>query len=352
MVPGRIQGRGVIAMDFSDVLAKYQDKTILITGGAGCIGSNITQALIKASPKKIVILDDLSAAYRWNIPSAECVQFVEGSVLDEQRLKQVFYEKPDIVFHLAAHFANQNSIDHPETDLMVNGLGTLKVLEYCRLSEPEGIVFASSGCSVYGSFAPLPFKEEFVSLSLDTPYQIHKLLGELYCNHYHHLYGLPIAMGRYFNVFGPGEVPGRYRNVIPNFFWRALHNRPLTLMGTGDETRDFCYVGDIVEANLRMGVTQSARGEAINIATGKETTVRDLVKMINEITGNKAETITVPKRSWDKSTRRCASVEKIERVLGFVPRTSVREGLDHVYEWFVERRNLIEQTLRQEMALW
>ncbi|MDF1539368.1 MAG: NAD-dependent epimerase/dehydratase family protein [Candidatus Thorarchaeota archaeon] len=339
-------------MNFTEVLEKYNDKTVLITGGAGCIGGNLIMALVEAGSHKIVVLDDLSAAYRWNIPKHESVEFIEGSILDEQKLKQAFYTKPDFVFHLAAHFANQNSIDHPETDLMVNGMGTLKVLEYCRLSEPEGIVFASSGCSVYGSFAPLPFKEEFVSLSLDTPYQIHKLLGELYCNHYHHIYGLPIAMGRYFNVLGPGEVPGRYRNVIPNFFWRALHNKPLTLMGTGDETRDFCFVGDVVEANLRMGVTDAARGEAINIATGKETTVKELVDMVNAITGNDAETIQLPKRSWDLSNRRRASVEKIERLLGFVPKTSVRQGLEHVHNWFMENRITIEETLKPEMALW
>ena len=339
-------------MEYSEVLSKYTDKTVLITGGAGCIGSNLIKKLVEAKAEKIIVLDDLSASYRWNIPKDNRVQFVEGSILDEQRLKQVFNERPEYIFHLAAHFANQNSIEHPETDLEVNGLGMLRVLEYARLVEPEGFVFASSGCSVYGSFAPLPFKEEFVSLTLDTPYQIHKLLGELYCNHYHHIYGLPISMGRYFNVFGPGEVPGKYRNVIPNFFWTAMHGRPLSITGTGDETRDFAFVSGVVECNLRMGVMKKARGEAINIATGKETTIKSLAEMINEITGNPAETVFVPKRDWDKSTRRRASIEKAQNLLGYEPKVSVPEGLKAVHSWIIENKERIEGTMKEGVRLW
>ncbi|MFC2048435.1 NAD-dependent epimerase/dehydratase family protein, partial [Chloroflexota bacterium] len=151
-------------------LSQYKGKHILITGGAGCIGSNLTKALIKAEAAKIIVLDDLSAAEKWNIPTANNVVFIEGSVLDEEVLKKVFPSKLDFVFHLAAHFANQNSVDNPETDLMVNGLGILKILQHSHLTNVGKFVFASSGCSVYGSQAPLPLKEDFVSLHLDTPY--------------------------------------------------------------------------------------------------------------------------------------------------------------------------------------
>ncbi|MEM3703000.1 MAG: NAD-dependent epimerase/dehydratase family protein, partial [Candidatus Bathyarchaeia archaeon] len=199
-------------MNFEDVLEKYAGKRVLITGGAGCIGSNLVKALAKTEPEKIIVLDDFSASHRWNLPNHPEISVINGSVLNEENLKTAFAEKPQYVFHLAAHFANQNSVDHPETDLMVNGLGTLKVLEYAHLTRVERFVYASSGCSVYGSQAPLPLKEDFVSLHLDTPYQIHKLLGELYCNYFHDYYGLPVAIARYFNVYGPGEVPGKYRN--------------------------------------------------------------------------------------------------------------------------------------------
>jgi nucleoside-diphosphate-sugar epimerase len=335
-----------------EVLSQYEGKTILITGGAGCIGTNIVLALIRAQASKVVVLDDFSASYPWNLPKHPNLQVIVGSVLDDQRLKQSFYESPDFVFHLAAHFANQNSIDHPETDLMVNGLGLLKVLEYSRLSNPERIVFAGSGCSVYGSHAEIPFREETVSLTLDTPYQIHKLLGELYCNHYHAIFGLPTTIGRFFNVYGPGEVPGLYRNVIPNFMWLAMHGKPLTITGTGKETRDFAYVSDIVDGVLAMGVTNEAVGESINLASGTETSVKVLAQLVNDITGNEGGVKFLPKRDWDKSNRRLASIDKAKRILKFAPQTDFKSGLGKVYEWLKEHSQSIKQELGPTAGLW
>jgi nucleoside-diphosphate-sugar epimerase len=330
----------------ASVLNEYKGKNVLVTGGAGCIGSNLTKALIKADAAKIIILDDLSAAEKWNIPVAPNVIFIEGSILDEEVLKRAFSQKLDFVFHLAAHFANQNSVDNPETDLMVNGLGILKVLEYSYLAKVGRVVFASSGCSVYGSQAPLPLKEDFVSLHLDTPYQITKLLGELYCNFYHNYYGLPVAIARYFNVYGPGEIPGAYRNVTPVFIWTALHNRPLRILGTGEETRDFTFVEDIVDGTLRCGVVPEAVGEAFNLASEKETRVIDLARMILEVTGNTKNIEFAPRRDWDKITRRRASIEKARKVLGYEPKTEMREGVKRTYEWIVANRDRIEACAR------
>ena len=339
-------------MDFDEVLKKYENRTILITGGVGCIGSNLVRALLPIGPARIVVLDDFSSSYRWNLPHHALLDVVQGSILDEQKLKQVFYKKPDYVFHLAAHFANQNSIDHPETDLMVNGLGLLKVLEYSRLVEPKRFVFAGSGCSVYGSHAQIPFKEEAVTLTLDTPYQIHKLLGELYCNHYNTIYDLPTTIGRFFNVYGPGEVPGRYRNVIPNFAWMAMHGRPLTITGTGDETRDFAYVGEIVEGVLRMGVIDEAIGQAMNLASAKETSVKELAALINDITGNDAGIAYTPKREWDKSSRRLASIDKARRILGYESKMEFKTGLENVHNWLAKHKDLIERSLGPQDRLW
>jgi len=327
-------------------LSEYKGKNILITGGAGCIGSNLTKALIEAEAAKIVVLDDLSAADRWNIPTAPNVVFIQGSVLNEHVLKRAFSEKLDFVFHLAAHFANQNSVDNPETDLMVNGLGTLKVLEYSHLTRVGKFVFASSGCSVYGSQAPLPLKEDFVSLHLDTPYQITKLLGELYCNFFYNYYGLPVVIARYFNVYGPGEIPGRYRNVIPNFIWWALHKKPLPITGTGEETRDFTFVGDIVDSTLRLGVVPKAVGDAFNLASETETKVIDIANMVNEITGNHNGVKFVARRDWDKITRRRASIEKARKVLGYEPKIEIKEGIKKAFDWIKENHNRIETKLR------
>jgi len=330
----------------SNYLGEYKDKNILITGGAGCIGSNLTKALIKAEAAKVIVLDDLSAAERWNIPDDPGVLFIEGSVLDEEVLKRAFSRRLDFVFHLAAHFANQNSVDNPETDLLVNGLGTLKVLEYSYLSKVGRFVFASSGCSVYGSQAPLPLKEDFVSLHLDTPYQITKLLGELYCNFFHNYYGLPMAIARYFNVYGPGEIPGAYRNVIPNFTWWALHKKPLPITGTGEETRDFTFVDDIVDGTLRLGAIPEAIGHAFNLASETETKVIDVANIVNEITGNHNGVQFVPRRDWDKITRRRASIEKARKIIGYEPKTPIKKGIKKVYEWIVENRDRIEACAR------
>ena len=330
-------------MKFEQVLSHYTGKRILVTGGAGCIGSNLVKTLLRAEPEKIIVIDDLSASYEWNLPKDPRVFFVHGSILDDEKMKRAFSFKPHYVLHLAAHFANQNSVDHPETDLLVNGLGTLKTLQYSQLVGcVERFIFASSGCSVYGSQAPLPLREDFVSLHLDTPYQIHKLLGELYCNYFHDYYGLPVAIARYFNVYGPGEVPGKYRNVIPNFIWWAIHGQPLPITGTGEETRDFTFVEDIVEGTLRMGAIPEAVGEAINLASGTETKIINLANMINEITGNKAGVVFKPKRDWDKSTRRRASIEKARKLLGYNPKTDIKTGLRKTYQWILENRNRIE----------
>ena len=326
----------VTSLHDEELLRSYSGKRVLITGGAGCIGSNLARALLDAKAEKVVILDDLSASFQWNIPSDSRIVFIKGSVLDEERLKRAFSLKPDYVFHLAAHFANQNSVDNPETDLLVNGQGTLKVLEYATLKNVERLVFASSGCSVYGNDAPLPLKEEFVSLHLDTPYQVTKLLGELYCNYFRDYYGLSVAIARYFNVYGPREVPGRYRNVIPNFMFWAMQGLPLPVMGTGVETRDFTYVDDIVRGNLSLGVAKDALGEAVNLASGTETRVIDLANWINDLTGNKSGITYTPKRDWDNSTRRRASIEKARRILDYEPRVKIPDGLKLVRDWFVQ----------------
>ncbi|MDD5311776.1 MAG: NAD-dependent epimerase/dehydratase family protein [Dehalococcoidia bacterium] len=329
-----------------EYLQKYSGKKILITGGAGCIGSNLTKALIKAEADKIYVLDDLSAAEKWNVPLDPSVVFIKGSVLDDEVLRRVFSYRPDYVFHLAAHFANQNSVDNPETDLEVNGKGIIKVLQYSHLTGVNRFVFASSGCSVYGSQAPLPLKEDFISLHLDTPYQITKLLGELYCNFYYNYYKLPVVAARYFNVYGPGEIPGAYRNVIPNFMYWAMHKQPLPITGTGEETRDFTFVEDIVAGTLLCGVVPEAVGDAFNLASETETRIIDIANKVNELTGNPSGITYRQRRDWDLITRRRASIEKAGKVLGYKPKVKVMDGIKTVYEWIQTNRDKIEACAR------
>jgi len=337
------EGKGAILKNH---LEEYEGKKVLITGGAGCIGSNLVRRLIQAHAEKILVLDDLSSSCRWNIPNHKSVTFIQGSILNDDVLRKTFSERPSFVFHLAALFANQNSIDHPETDLLVNGLGTLKVLQQSHLAKVEKFVFASSGCSVYGSRNPLPLKEDYVSLHLDTPYQITKLLGELYCNFFHDYYGLPVAIGRFFNVYGLGEVPGKYRNVIPNFIYWALHGLPLIITGTGEETRDFTFAGDIVDGALRLSVVPEAVGNPINLASGTETKVKDLAHMISSVTGNNSEVEFTKRRDWDKIVRRRASIDKARRILGYQPQTGIKEGIIKTVDWFRENIDNIEASAK------
>jgi len=315
---------------------EYEGRVALVTGGAGCIGTNLCRKLAELNAENVIMLDDLSSAYEWNVPKATNITFVKGSVLDDEMLKRVFKEKPEYVFHLAAHFANQNSVDNPETDLMVNGMGTLKVLQYAHLGSVKRFVYSSSGCGVYGLDSKMPFDEHDISISLHTPYQVTKLLGELYTNYFHNLYALPIVNARFFNVYGPGEVPGKYRNVIPNFFYWAMNNQALPITGDGTETRDWTYVDDIIDGLLAMGLKEEAVGEAINLGSGNEHRVIDLANMVNELTGNEAGIKYVERRDWDVKRRLLASIEKAKKILDYKPQMEFKDGLKKVHEWFTD----------------
>lgn len=321
---------------------EYNGKTVLVTGGAGCVGSNLTKKLSEYADR-VIILDNLDSAYEWNIPKNDNIKFVKGDILDDEMLKRVFKEKPDYVFHLAAHFANQNSVDNPELDLMVNGMGILKVLEYSHLVGVERFVYSSSGCGVYGLDSKMPFKEHDISISLHTPYQVTKLIGELYTNYFYNLYNVPIVNARFFNVFGQGEVPGKYRNVIPNFMYWSMTNQSLPITGDGSETRDWTYVEDIVKGLMSMGIIEEAIGEAINLGSGEETRVIDMANMINELTGNKEGIAYVARRDWDAKTRLLSSITKAEKIIGYKPQFTFKKGLKQTYKWFQNNWENIEQ---------
>jgi len=326
-----------------DYKKHYEGKTVLITGGAGAIGSNLTRVIAGLNAKTVIVLDDMSAAYEWNIPSLPNVLFVKGSVTDEIDLKRVFAMQPDIVYHLAAFFANQNSVDYPQRDLITNGLGTLLILQYAQMNKTGRVVYASSGCSIYGAAAPLPLKEEFMSMHLTTPYQITKMLGELYANFYHHHYDVPVVKTRFFNSYGPGEVPGQYRNVIPNFIYWAMFGMPLPFTGTGGETRDFTYVLDIVDALLRAGYFKEAIGQEMNIASGQEINILEMAEKINELTGNKAGVKRAPPRVWDTKKRLLACIDRAHDLLGYQPQMSFDEGLQETINWFEDHWDAIQR---------
>jgi len=331
-----------------EVLDYYQGRSILVAGGAGAIGSNLIIALSMLVGKsgKIVVLDNLSAIKvkdPWNVTPLSNIMFVLGDIRSDVDLKRVFKENPSIIFHLAAFFANQNSIDYPEISADVDILGQIRLLEYARMVKVKRFVYASSGCAIYGSYPELPLKEEFISMHLTTPYQINKMTGEMYCNFYHHHYELPIVNCRFFNSYGPGEAPGQYRNVIPNFIYWAMKGRGLPITGTGDETRDFCYVLDLVQGLVKAGYYKEAVGENFNLASGTETRIRDLVAMVNSATENETPINFMERRKWDTKPRLLASIEKASRLVDYEPMVGFREGFQANIEWFRNNWEKIEK---------
>ncbi|MGB4612239.1 MAG: NAD-dependent epimerase/dehydratase family protein, partial [Methanothermobacter thermautotrophicus] len=215
---------------------------------------------------------------------------------------------------------------------------------YAQLVGVERFVYSSSGCGVYGLDSKIPFEEHDISISLHTPYQVTKLLGELYTNYFHNLYEMPIVNARFFNVFGPGEVPGKYRNVIPNFFYWAMNQQPLPITGDGSETRDRTFVEDIVRGLMAMGVRREAIGEAINLGSGTEHQVIEMAGIINELTENPAGVVYRPRRDWDAKTRLLSSIDKARRLLDYEPQVSFREGLERTHRWFTENWELIRKS--------
>ncbi len=302
----------------------------LVTGGAGAIGSNLVSRLLR-DRWEVLVLDDLSSGRRENLFSGAL--FLEGSITDDVLLEKAFHHKPQVVFHLAAHFANQNSVEHPLADLETNARGTLMLLEKSLQNRVQRFVYASSSC-VYGAASVMT--EDLVGTELDTPYAISKMAGERYVRFYGHHHGLETLSLRYFNTYGPGELPGPYRNVIPNFFARALRGEPLIITGTGEETRDFTYVEDTVEATVRAALKPVKPGEVLNIGGGNPATIQNLAEQINTITGNQSGVEFRPPRQWDAIPHRRAEVEKMASLLGYVPSTPLEEGLNKTYRWIMK----------------
>ncbi len=308
-----------------------KNKNILITGGAGAIGSNLINQLYQKN--NIFVVDNLVSGTKTNIPISPNIIFIEGDILDNNLLENIFKNKIDIVFHLATFFANQNSVDHPQKDLDVNGRGTLLLLQLSHKYSVEKFIYTSSSC-VYGNSA-LPVLEDS-KIELETPYAITKYLGEHYTIFFNKHYNLNTCILRLFNSFGPGEYPGRYRNVIPNFFEKAINGQPLSITGTGRETRDFTFVTDTVEGIIKAAVSNMSNGEIFNIGTQKEITISYLAKQINRIVGNRAGIIVTKKRDWDGISRRCSDISKANSILNYDPQIKFEIGLSLTYDWIKE----------------
>ncbi len=307
---------------------------IVITGGLGAIGSALSRALLLQNIQTLTILDDCSSGSRYlcrDILSDGRVKYFQKSILNDEVLRRIFLENSqNIVIHLAAHFANQNSIEHPITDCEVNSVGTMKILEYSRLGEVQKFIFASSSC-VYGNSDN--FAVDTLQFHLDTPYAINKLHGEYLVRFYHDFHGLNTTVLRLFNSFGPGELPGKYRNVIPNFFATAMKGLPLPITGDRNASRDFNYIDNLIQAIFLSIHNQNSSGKIYNIGSGVETTIGNLADLINEITQNTAGIIEMQKRDWDTVLKRKADISLTIQDLGYRPVIDLKNQLVATYEW-------------------
>ena len=303
---------------------------ILVTGGAGFIGSNLAAKLIKDG-HQVIIIDDLSSGYKEFI--CQDAIFIEGSIVDDEVLSKGFEHNPDYVIHLAALFANQNSVEHPEKDLSVNGLGTIKILEWSNKTGVKKVLYTSSSC-VYGNREVMNESDE--SFYPDTPYAITKLLGERYAKFWVTQHGMDIVSVRLFNVYGPGDFPGVYRSVIPNFIKLAIQNKPLVITGTGDETRDFCYIDDTVNGICTVLFNKTVPGDVFNIASGQRTPILKVANSINSYCNSTAKIVFQERRDWDCVIHRQAEIDKISSQFGFSAATKLDEGIKNTCEWIVK----------------
>lgn len=259
-------------------------KKVIVTGGVGFIGSHLAEELVNRG-YHVVILDDLSTGKRENIEAllkGEDVEFIQGSITD-LRLLQGLFQNVDYVFHQAAIPSVPRSIEAPIASHEANVTGTLNVLLAARDNGVGKVIYASS-CAIYGNTQTLPIREDAPTHPL-SPYAVTKLAGEYYCQVFHQVYGLPTVCLRYFNVYGPRQDPdSQYAAVIPRFISRALKGEPPIIYGDGEQTRDFTFVKDVVEANILMAVSEATG--IFNFASGGSVSINRLAEAIIEFSGN------------------------------------------------------------------
>jgi UDP-glucose 4-epimerase len=304
---------------------------VLVTGGAGFIGSNLVKNLVK-NKNSVKVLDNFSSGYRSNLQPFPSVHIIEGDVRDKTTVEEAMHGV-EVVFHLAASVGNKRSIDFPLIDAEINVLGTLQVLESARKLGVRKIV-TSSSAGIFGELKTMPIKEDH-PVEPDSPYGCTKLCEEKLCLTYAKLYPIEAVCLRYFNVYGPNQRFDAYGNAIPIFVFRMLRNEPIIIFGDGEQTRDFVHVDDVVQANIKAADSQGVSG-AFNVASGQSVTINHLVEMItNGYDESRIEYGTVRPGDVRHSL---ADISLAKKKIDYTPQVDLEKGIEEYIKW---ARNLL-----------
>jgi nucleoside-diphosphate-sugar epimerase len=311
----------------------------LVTGGAGFIGSHIAEALLKRN-EAVLVFDNLATGNQSNIQALQglpgTLEYIQGDLRDMDAVKTAV-KGVDIVFHQAALASVPRSIAQPVASLEANVNGTQNVLLAARDAGVRRLVYASSS-SVYGDTPILPKHEEMPTLPM-SPYAVQKLTGELLCRVFTHVYGIETVALRYFNVFGPRQDPAsEYAAVIPRFLTALLQKRRPVVFGDGEQTRDFTYIENVVQANLLASTSTDAVGEAINIGCGERISLNSILQIAGELLGMQVDAEYRESRLGDVRDS-LADIHKAQRLLGYTPTINFREGLALTLAELTHRRD-------------
>jgi len=308
---------------------------IVITGGAGFIGSHIAEELALMD-HEVVIIDNLDDYYSPDLKRQNLeillanpnVRFIEGDITDTNLLRRVIDSDVEFVYHEAAQAGVRISVENPFKPNNVNVLGTLNVLKASLDAGVKRVINASSS-SVYGKVKYLPFDEAHPTMPV-SPYGVSKLAAEHYCRVFYEVYGLPTVSLRYFTVYGPRMRPDL---AISIFTRKMLANEPITVYGDGEQTRDFTYIDDIVRGNRRLLETSAADGYAMNVGGGHRITVNDLIAHLREITGSMSEVVYSDKQKGD-AEHTLADTSLARELVGYRPEVSIQDGLGRFVAWY------------------
>lgn len=341
----------------------FKGKKILIVGGAGFVGSNLAHMIVAQDPEQLLIVDNLISSDTVNIPEHEAVKFVPRPITNERVLREL-PDDLDYVFHLACYHGNQSSIEDPLEDHDNNTLTSLKLFDRLKdFKNLKKVVYAAAGCAVaektYGQ-ARATKEDAPVSLYHDSPYSISKIIGEFYGNYYFRQYDLPFVKARFQNVYGPREMLGAgnwrgtvhtvWRNVTPTFIFKSIMGEALPLDNGGNSTRDFIFVEDMARGLIACALRGEA-GEVYNLASGRETSIRELAELINKYSGNTVPVELKPARDWDRSGTRFGDPSKATEKLGFTAEVSIEEGLEKTIAWTKENLPEIKRCMAKHVVM-